>query len=152
MRPQVILNPGHCRTATPRMLVCDENPQKTNRTDSFIWVRGVRMYLQHVHHSLGWINQVHLGFGLSASDQVPHKSVLVWVACHGILHRSQFVWHIGKYSPHFHNNIHYMISYNRNKSYHNGVVLFQNWRTSSDRQAYVHPLTRDSLWTFILCF
>ena len=35
--------------------------------------------------------QVHLGFGLSASDQVPDKPALAWVACPGILHRSKFV-------------------------------------------------------------
>ena len=40
---------------------------------------------------LGWICQVHLGFGLSASDQVPDKPALAWVACPGILHRSKFV-------------------------------------------------------------
>ena len=38
--------------------------------------------------NLGWICQVHLGFGLSASAQVPDKSALAWVACPGILHRS----------------------------------------------------------------
>ena len=32
--------------------------------------------------------QVHLGFGLSASAQVPDKPALAWVACPGILHRS----------------------------------------------------------------
>ena len=37
---------------------------------------------------LGWICQVHLGFGLSASAQVPDKPALAWVACPGILHRS----------------------------------------------------------------
>ena len=37
---------------------------------------------------LGWIRQVHLGFGLSASAQVPDKPALAWVACPGILHRS----------------------------------------------------------------
>ena len=37
---------------------------------------------------LGWICQVHLGFGLSAWAQVPDKPVLAWVACPGILHRS----------------------------------------------------------------
>ena len=37
---------------------------------------------------LGWIYQVHLGFGLSASAQVPDKPALAWVACPGILHRS----------------------------------------------------------------
>ena len=37
---------------------------------------------------LGWICQVHLGFGLSASAQVPDKPALAWVACLGILHRS----------------------------------------------------------------
>ena len=37
---------------------------------------------------LGWICQVHLGFGLSTSAQVPDKPALVWVACPGILHRS----------------------------------------------------------------
>ena len=36
----------------------------------------------------GWICQVHLGFGLSASAQVPDKPALAWVACPGILHRS----------------------------------------------------------------
>ena len=35
-----------------------------------------------------WICQVHLGFGLSASAQVPDKPALAWVACPGILHRS----------------------------------------------------------------
>ena len=34
------------------------------------------------------ICQVHLGFGLSASAQVPDKPALAWVACPGILHRS----------------------------------------------------------------
>ena len=37
---------------------------------------------------LGWICQVHLGFGLSASAQVPDKPALARVACPGILHRS----------------------------------------------------------------
>ena len=37
---------------------------------------------------IGWICQVHLGFGLSASAQVPYKPALAWVACPGILHRS----------------------------------------------------------------
>ena len=37
---------------------------------------------------LGWICQVHLGFGLSASAQVPDKPALAWVACPSILHRS----------------------------------------------------------------
>ena len=37
---------------------------------------------------LGWICQVHLGFGLSASAQVPGKPALAWVVCPGILHRS----------------------------------------------------------------
>ena len=37
---------------------------------------------------LGWICQVHLGFGISASAQVPDKPALAWVACPGILHRS----------------------------------------------------------------
>ena len=37
---------------------------------------------------LGWICQVHLGFGLSASAQVPDKPALAWVACPGFLHRS----------------------------------------------------------------
>ena len=37
---------------------------------------------------LGWICQVHLDFGLSASAQVPDKPALAWVACPGILHRS----------------------------------------------------------------
>ena len=37
---------------------------------------------------LGWICQVHLGFGLSASAQAPDKPALAWVACPGILHRS----------------------------------------------------------------
>ena len=37
---------------------------------------------------LGWICQVHLGFGLSASAQVPDKPALALVACPGILHRS----------------------------------------------------------------
>ena len=37
---------------------------------------------------LGWICQVHLGFGLSASAQVPDKPALAWVACPGILHRT----------------------------------------------------------------
>ena len=37
---------------------------------------------------IGWICQVHLGFGLSASAQVPDKPALAWVACPGILHRS----------------------------------------------------------------
>ena len=37
---------------------------------------------------LGLICQVHLGFGLSASAQVPDKPALAWVACPGILHRS----------------------------------------------------------------
>ena len=37
---------------------------------------------------LGWICQVDLGFGLSASAQVPDKPALTWVACPGILHRS----------------------------------------------------------------
>ena len=32
--------------------------------------------------------RVHLGFGLSASAQVPDKPALVWVACPCILHRS----------------------------------------------------------------
>ena len=32
--------------------------------------------------------QVHLGFGLSASAQVPDKPALAWVACPGILRRS----------------------------------------------------------------
>ena len=32
--------------------------------------------------------KVHLGFGLSASAQVPDKPALAWVACPGILHRS----------------------------------------------------------------
>ena len=36
----------------------------------------------------GWICQVHLGFGLSASAQVPDKPAWAWVACPGILHRS----------------------------------------------------------------
>ena len=36
----------------------------------------------------GWICQVHLGFGLSASAQVPDKAALAWVACPGILPRS----------------------------------------------------------------
>ena len=34
------------------------------------------------------ICQVHPGFGLSASAQVPDKPALAWVACPGILHRS----------------------------------------------------------------
>ena len=38
--------------------------------------------------TLGWICQVHLGFGLSASAQIPDKPALAWVACPGILHRS----------------------------------------------------------------
>ena len=42
---------------------------------------------------IGWICQVHLGFGLSASAQVPDKPALAWVECPGILHRSQFVYH-----------------------------------------------------------
>ena len=37
---------------------------------------------------LGWICQVHLGSGLSASAQVPDKLALAWVASPGILHRS----------------------------------------------------------------
>ena len=37
---------------------------------------------------LGWICQLHLGFGLSASAQVADKPALAWVACPGILHRS----------------------------------------------------------------
>ena len=37
---------------------------------------------------IGWISQVHLGFGLSASGQVPAKPALAWVACPSILHRS----------------------------------------------------------------
>ena len=35
-----------------------------------------------------WICQVHRGFGLSASAQIPDKPALAWVACPGILHRS----------------------------------------------------------------
>ena len=50
-RPQVVLNPGHYRTATPWwMLVCDTNPRKTKRTDNFDRVGGARMHLQHVHY------------------------------------------------------------------------------------------------------
>ena len=41
-----------------------------------------------IAESLGWICQVHLGFGLSASAQVTDKPALAWVACPGILHRS----------------------------------------------------------------
>ena len=37
---------------------------------------------------LGWICQVHMGFGLSASAQVPDKPALALVAYPGILHRS----------------------------------------------------------------
>ena len=38
---------------------------------------------------LGWISQVHLGFGLSASAQVPDKPALAWVACPGL---SQYMY------------------------------------------------------------
>ena len=37
---------------------------------------------------LGSICQVHMGFSLSASAQVPDTPALAWVACPGILHRS----------------------------------------------------------------
>ena len=40
---------------------------------------------------IGWICQVHLGFGLSASAQVPEKTALAWVACPNILHGSYLV-------------------------------------------------------------
>ena len=40
------------------------------------------------YQGLGWICQVHLGFSLSASAQVPDKSALAWVAYPGILHWS----------------------------------------------------------------
>ena len=33
-RPQVVLNTGHCRTAKPWMLVYDENPRTTKRSDN----------------------------------------------------------------------------------------------------------------------
>ena len=42
---------------------------------------------------LGWICQVHMGFGLSASAKVPDKPVSAWVASPGILQRSQLVYH-----------------------------------------------------------
>ena len=44
--------------------------------------------LRHSLKCVSWICQVHLGFGLSASAQVPDKPALAWVACPGILHRS----------------------------------------------------------------
>ena len=44
--------------------------------------------IKQIKASRGWICQVHLGFGLSASAQVLDKSALAWVACPGILHRS----------------------------------------------------------------
>ena len=47
--------------------------------------------LMHVPGVLGCCTPVHLGFGLSASTQVPDKPALVRVACPGILHRSRFV-------------------------------------------------------------
>ena len=43
------------------------------------------------HATQASAGQVQLGFGLSASVQVPDKQALAWVACPGILHRSQFV-------------------------------------------------------------
>ena len=49
------------------------------------------VYMGQLHFSLGWICQVHMGFGLSASAQVPDKPALAWVACPGILHRFWFV-------------------------------------------------------------
>ena len=42
----------------------------------------------YLEQTLGWICQVHLGFGLSASAQVPDKPSLALVACPGILHTS----------------------------------------------------------------
>ena len=47
-----------------------------------------KMYAIKQIKIFGWICQVHLGFGLSASAQVPDKPALAWVACPGILHRS----------------------------------------------------------------
>ena len=44
------------------------------------------------HATQASAGQVYLGFGLSASVQVPDKPALAWVACPGILHRSQVVF------------------------------------------------------------
>ena len=52
------------------------------------WKKNRKMYAIKQILGLGWICQVHLGFGLSASAQVPDKPALAWVACPGILHRS----------------------------------------------------------------
>ena len=63
------------------------SPAKFSTKPTEEWKKIRKMYaIKQI--KIGWICQVHLGFGLSASAQVPDKPAFAWVACPGILHRS----------------------------------------------------------------
>ena len=70
------------------------SPAKFPTKSTEEWKKGKMYAIKQIKicaEYLGWICQVHLRFGLSASAQVPDKPTLAWVACPGILHRSYFV-------------------------------------------------------------
>ena len=70
--------------------ISQPNPQRNETKGNYMLSNKLRS-VQNTgtcYPGLGWICQVHLGFHLSASAQVPGKPALAWVACPGILHSS----------------------------------------------------------------
>ena len=69
-----------------------EVPNQTYRVILQNWkiyaIKQIKICAEYRDMRDGWICQVHLGFSLLASAQVPDKPALAWVACPGILHRS----------------------------------------------------------------
>ena len=83
---------GTVHDGSPAQFPTKPTEEKTKKWKCMLWNK--LRYVQNTgtcYPGLGWICQVHLGFGLSASAQVTDKPALAWVACPGILHRSQFV-------------------------------------------------------------
>ena len=76
----------HCMVAV--LQIFQPNPQRNKNKIGKCLLQNKLKSLQNTgtcYPGLRWICQVHLGFGLSASAQVPHKPALAWVACPGRL-------------------------------------------------------------------